>query len=239
MGIVYSDEGHHGMTLVEKADRFSEWMYSEIKPYLHGNIIEIGSGIGIFSSKVIRDFRGSKIVVSDIDPHYVQHLTERFKSNKNVSAIRLDFSKSTDFKQVKHRADSVFALNVLEHVKDDVGALNNAYDLLAKGGTCIILVPAHKFLFNSLDKVMGHYRRYTKKELVQTVAKTKFKVKRVFYFNFFSIFGWYLNGNILRKTTILESGMGLLNLLVPFLRFFEKHLLRQMLGLSLIIVLEK
>ncbi|MCK5333846.1 MAG: class I SAM-dependent methyltransferase [Candidatus Aenigmarchaeota archaeon] len=236
---IYSRDGNQNLKTIENADKFTDWMYSEVKPYLCKNILEVGSGIGTYSEKLARDFKDSKITVSDIDTKYVNNLKTRFRNNKNISCIKLNLENRSDFKNIKHKVDSAIALNVIEHIEDDVGALNKMYALLEKNGRFVVLVPAHKFLYNCLDESLGHHRRYTKEEMIQKVSMTKFKINKIFYFNFISIFGWYLNGNILKKTIINKNKMKFLNALVPGLKFFEKKILRNKIGLSLIVVLEK
>ncbi|MFQ5620443.1 MAG: class I SAM-dependent methyltransferase [Candidatus Nanoarchaeia archaeon] len=229
----YSDEGRKNLEIAERANKFVLWMYDEIKPFLKGNVIEIGSGRGTFSEYLAKDF--DSITLCDIDSKYVNSLKERYK----CPVYRMDISNEEDCKKIKSKADSAFSLNVFEHIEDDVKAMNNVYSLLNDGGTFVILVPAHQFLYNSMDKVIGHHRRYSKKMLLNKVAQTPFKVKKIFYFNVLSILGWYINGNILKKRTVNESAMGILNKIVPCLKFVEKYILRKTMGLSVIAVLEK
>jgi 2-polyprenyl-3-methyl-5-hydroxy-6-metoxy-1,4-benzoquinol methylase len=54
----------------------------------------------------------------------------------------------------------VLCINVLEHTEDDVAALRNAYALLPGGGRVIVFVPADRSLYGSLDRSVGHLRRY-------------------------------------------------------------------------------
>lgn len=238
----YPEEGSKHLSKVKKAQNFTDWMYQEIKPFLFGNILEVGSGIGTYSEKVVKDFPGSEIILSDIDKEYVDSLKRKFGSKKNVSAVKLDLNSDTDFQKLKNHREKInciYALNVLEHVKDDIKALNEIYDLLEPGGKLIILVPAHKFLFNCIDKGVGHYRRYTRKEVVKKIAKTQFKIEKIFFFNSLSILGWYVNGNILKKSIVSEEAIDFFNKLVPCLSFVEKNLFRKRIGISLIFILKK
>lgn len=235
----YSKEGNKNLSIIDKFPNFTNWMYSEIKPYLTGDILEVGSGLGTYSEKIVKDFKNSKIILSDIDYKYLKELKVKFKHKKNITITKLDLSNFHDFKKLNQKLDSVFALNVLEHIEDDISTLNNIYKILRKKGKSIILVPAHKFLFNCIDSSIGHYRRYSKKEIIEKISKTKFKIKKIFYFNFLSIFGWYINGNILKKKIVNENAIGVLNKIVPFLKFFEKYILMKKIGISLIIILEK
>lgn len=232
------DDGDKNLRLVKKQNNFCDWMYSEIKPYLRGDILEIGSGLGTYSEKITKDSKNYKIFLSDINDDYLKKLKKIFQ-NQRINCIKLNLEKREDFLKIEQKFDSIIALNVLEHIKDDVGVLNYLYDLLRPQGRLIILVPAHKFLFNTIDTAIGHRRRYTKKEIKQKVAQTKFKIKKTFYFNAFSILGWYLNGNILKKGVLNEGVLVLFNKIVPLLKFIEKYLFFKKIGISLIAVLEK
>lgn len=233
----YSLQGKENLEILSRADNFTDWMYLEIKPFLKGNILEIGSGTGTYSKKIINDFIDKKIVLSDIDDDYIVDLKKY--ENDRVFVYKINFENEKDLKNINISIDSVVALNVLEHVRDDVRALKNIYNKLASGGRLVVLVPAHKFLFNSIDRGVDHYRRYSKKDLLEKISQTGFKIKKISYFNFLSIFGWFWTGNILKRNAINERAVTFFDKLVPFLRFFEKYLLRNKMGISLIAVLEK
>lgn len=233
----YSNVGSKNLEILNENKNFTDWMYSEIKPHISGNILEIGSGIGTYSKKIIKDYKKSKILLSDIDSNFISNLKKRYKTHKNIKVIKLDIEKT---KVLKYKnINTIIALNVLEHIKDDGGALNNLYNYLAPGGTAIILVPAHKKLYNCIDKAVGHYRRYQKKELINKINKTKFKLKEIKYFNFVSIFGWYVNGTILKKAIINKDATKILNWGIPLFKFFDKNVILNKMGISLIVVLEK
>lgn len=233
----YSSQGKENLEVLSRADNFTDWMYSEIKPFLKGNILEIGSGMGTYSKKIINDFRGSKIVLSDIDEGYINDLKKN--ENGDVSVLKINIENEQDFKNISIPVNSVFALNVLEHVQNDEQALKNIYRKLSPGGRLVILVPAHKFLFNEIDKGVDHFRRYSKKDILEKVSRTGFRLNKIFYFNFPSMFGWYWTGNIMKRSAISGGSVALFDKLVPFLRFFEKYILRNKIGISLIAVLEK
>ncbi len=234
----YSHEGDANLDIIEKADKYTDWMYGEIRPFLRGNILELGSGRGTYSKKIITDFPRNSIILSDIDPAYVSTLKKNL-ANDHVSALRIDLGHTEDFSQLTLGIDSAIALNVLEHVQDDVLALKNVHKTLNPGGTFIVNVPAHMFLFNRIDKSLGHYRRYSKSEIMRKAALAGFKVRKVFYFNFPLMFGWYWNGNILKSEVFNEPATKIFNLMVPAIRIFEKYLLGKKMGAALIIVLEK
>ena len=234
----YSSVGDRNLHSVGSSERFTEWMYAQIKPHLHGSILEIGSGTGTYSEKLVHGFPNTRIVLTDFDPSYVNALQVKYKS-PTVKAQLLDFGSAESFAALGESFDSAFALNVLEHVEDDVQALANVYENLKPGGTFVVLVPAHPFLYNCMDEAVGHYRRYTKQVLIDKARRAGFEVKKIFYFNFLSIPGWYVNGTLLRKSTIGGGLMRIYDVLIPGMRFAEKYVFRQTLGISLIAVLKK
>jgi len=239
-GVAYSEEGHQNLLLAEKrAGQYYNWIYEEIRPFLSGDIFEIGSGIGACSKLIVCDNPGSRIILSDGDPRCVTALRERFEGHRNVRCLLIDITNKSDLRSLEYKPDCAIAINVLEHIKDDVAALNNVYDVLNRGGHFVLLVPAHKFLYNCLDEAIGHYRRYTMEELKRKVSQTEFRLIKTFYFNFSSIIVWYMNGNLLHKTVMSESVFSAGNNLIPAVKFFERYIIRKKLGISLIAVLKK
>ena len=235
----YSDVGDKNLQVTEKANRFVNWMYREVKPFLSGSILEIGSGLGVYSEKLAADFPAQALILSDIDDRYLAALRERFAGRPSVQVRKMDLANEADMNGLESSVDTVIALNVLEHIKDDLGALRNVYKVLRPGGQFVILVPAHPWLFNCIDRAINHERRYTKKSLTALVAQTPFRMDKLFYFNALAMVGWFVNGHLFKKSVIHEGSMSLFNALVPILAWVEKHLLRQKIGISLIAVVKK
>lgn len=227
------------LAILSKMERFSDWMYSQIRPYLGGRILEIGSGQGTYSERVVRDFPESDITLSDMDERYLAVLRERFAGARRVSVISLDMSRADHFRAHWESFDRIFALNVLEHIEDDVGALKNIADALRPGGKAIILVPAHHFLFNRLDTSAGHYRRYGKEELQKKMAMAGLRAEESFYFNAVSLPGWFFYGKVLGRRVIPASTPAILEPLIPLVSRFEKAVLKRRIGISLVTVASK
>lgn len=61
--------------------------------------------------------------------------------------------------------DLVAALDVLEHVDDDVASLAALVRLAKPGGSIIVTVPAHQLLWGSHDRRLHHMRRYGRRQL--------------------------------------------------------------------------
>jgi len=78
--------------------------------------------------------------------------------------------------------DVITALDVIEHIKDDVMILKKLKELLKSKGILIITVPAFQFLWSEHDVAVSHFRRYNKSTLINVLQKSGFKIIRISYF---------------------------------------------------------
>ncbi len=233
-------EGFETLDVISEADNFNDWMYNTIKPYCKGKILEIGSGLGNISSYFIKD--NFNIFLTDIRDNYCDELKRKFSTNKNVIGIEnidlVDPDFDTKYAQHLNSFDTVFALNVIEHIEDDTLAIKNCKKLLSKGGRLIILVPAYQKLYNTFDKELYHYRRYTSKQMENIFSKNEITIKKSFYFNFLGIFGWYISGKMMHKKIIPKSQMNFYNKIVFIAKILDIISLKKI-GLSSIVIGEK
>jgi hypothetical protein len=122
---------------------------------------------------------------------------------------------------------------VIEHIKDDRLAVENMIHSLPVGGYLCVLVPAMPFLFGTLDKLDGHFRRYTRHSLVEKFQGLPANVVRTYYFNFFGVPGWFVKGRVLKQTTHTDDNYKIMNTLLPFVRPLEQFW-RPPIGMSVI-----
>lgn len=233
-------EGRATLEAIAGANRFNTWMYDTIAPHCKGKILEIGSGIGNISALFLKDKQ--QLVLSDLRHTYIEKLKHQFTASTQPCGVyRLDLvlpDFDTAYAEHIGTYDTVFALNVIEHIEDDILALLNIYKMLKPGGKVVILVPSYQWLFNSFDVALGHYRRYTTQMMSERQEKAGFKVVHKQYFNTAGIAGWFLSGNILKKKVIPAGQMGLYNKLVPVFKQIDKLVFNSF-GLSSIVVGEK
>jgi SAM-dependent methyltransferase len=233
-------EGLRTLETIARADKFNRWMFETIYPFCKGRILEIGSGIGNISQFFLNE--NATVTLSDIRENYCNHLKLRFSDAATLEDVLLinltDPEFEAKYRHYEKRFDTVFALNVLEHIKEDVLALKNCKYLLKDEGTLLILVPAFQSLYCSFDQELGHYRRYTRKSLGRVYKENQLHIEYSRYFNAMGILGWIFSGKILKKKTIPERQMGMYNKLVPVFRIIDKIFL-QIIGLSVILVGKK
>lgn len=231
--------GKEILNVIAGANCFNHWMYQTIKPYITGNTLEIGSGIGNLSAFFLKD--NISITLSDTEQEYIEILKKKFGGNKNLkSIISINLEHSSLEKthpDLKEKFDTVFLLNVLEHINDDHLAINNIHFLLKPGGIIVILTPAYPFLFSKLDLALGHHRRYTTGKLKLLLSESGLISIKSFYFNLLGIPAW-VYGKIFCLKTIPAGEMRLFNRIVPIARLIDKITFRKA-GLSAIIVGKK
>ncbi len=87
---------------------------------------------------------------------------------------------------------TIYSSNVLEHISNDMGAIRDFYDNLSTGGVVKILVPARMEIYSNMDKNVGHYRRYDKKDLVSKFTSAGFEVSYCRYFDFLGYFAAFI-----------------------------------------------
>lgn len=222
------------LEVLEGADRYNGWISERIMPYITSPALEIGAGTGNISSF----FQNlNSLTLTDSDEALVKKLKARFSEKKNISTELLDIQR--DFSQIKNKFNTIFSINVLEHIKDDTLALRNMNKLLNKKGKVVILVPAKKIAFTNLDKDLGHFRRYEKQELYEKMEASGFKVQSISYFNVLGLLSWIVRDKISRGSKNLSPfQVKIFDMIVPVLKGIEPKN-RLPLGISLIGIGEK
>jgi ubiquinone/menaquinone biosynthesis C-methylase UbiE len=72
--------------------------------------------------------------------------------------------------------DAVVSANLLEHVPDDKQALGEIFRMLRPGGRAAIVVPVDPSCYDYYDRLLGHERRYARRELASKGAAVGLKV---------------------------------------------------------------
>jgi SAM-dependent methyltransferase len=234
--VIYQRDEYGSQILVRlsRAPRFNAWMAETIRRYCGQRLLEIGSGVGNLTRKLVPR---TQYVASDINPLYLDALAGLSKERPYLKASYCDVTDIASFPRLESGFDTVVCLNVIEHLESDRGALSNIRSVLAAGGTAVILVPHNQWNYGTLDVVLGHYRRYSKESLRQVAEDAGFLVRDILEFNRVGTPAWFLNGKILRRRTFGLFQIWVLDTLTPLFRKIDSSL--PFPGLSLIAVLER
>ena len=189
-------------------------MFDRLRRWIGRRVLEIGSGIGNLSAFLVERER---VVLTDTREEYLSRLRARFGGRPNIAVARLYLPNEHNLVGGE-RFDTVICLNVLEHVADHRGSLVAIRTLLAPSGRLVLLVPALPALFGTMDRALGHHRRYTRTGLLELLRATGFRVPHIEYFNIAGILGWWWAGRVLRRETIPVGSLKLYDALVPLFR---------------------
>src|SRR5262249_3096823 len=87
-------------------------------------------------------------------------------------------------------------------VENDRAALRNIHRTLVPGGRAIILVPHDQRIYGTLDRVLGHFRRYSHEELRIRMEEAGFRVETILDFNRISRPAWHFSGRVLKRENL-------------------------------------
>lgn len=217
---------------MSQAQWYNRWTLKKFIPYLKGDILEVGFGIGNFTKELTRF---GNVFAIDIDKEHIKDTTELLEGKAKVGLGDIEKGKYFFNERI---FDSVVCINVLEHIQDDDKALNNIYSLLKNEGYLILLVPAHKFLFGEIDKSIGHFRRYNKKSLITILKNKGFKTEKVRLINMIGAIGWLISSKFFSENSVGENKIKVFNFIAPITLtmedFFEPPF-----GTSILVIAKK
>jgi SAM-dependent methyltransferase len=138
-------------------------------------ILDVGCGTGTMLTHLARYGKAQGI---DVDEEAIGYCRER-----GLADVRLGAAEHLPFDDGSF--DLVTALDVVEHLDDDVAALREIWRVLRPGGQILMTVPAHRFMWGDQDEVNLHKRRYVAAEVRDRLKAAGFEVDRVSYINAF------------------------------------------------------
>ncbi len=225
-------EVHDSLETLAGLYAYNHWFYSRLYPFLHGSICDIGCGTGTFIQFLLNYER-----VVGLEPYAVSlnAARGRFRPHRNVEFVQAWLADCPNEKLPPEAFDTVVCLRVLDALEDDRDALARMRQLCRPGGNVVIVAAAHKSAYGSLDRALGHRRRYNRRTLSRVFQAAGLTVTRSFYMNALGYFGWLWQSRILGRKRIPLGGARMLNRLVPFLDAFER-LISPPFGQSIVMV---
>jgi len=140
-----------------------------------GGVLEFGAGTG-FLADIWKSTTGQAPECVEIDSALIAKIRAR------------GFICFPSIDECPKKYDAIYTSNVLEHIEDDVAALKVLSEHMTSGAKIGIYVPAIPILFSDMDRSVGHFRRYKRRELIDKVTQAGFEVKTCFYDDFIGFF---------------------------------------------------
>ena len=179
---------------IEEARRYGEHVFTLFRPFIGRRVLEVGAGIGTMSRKLVR----SADLVVGIEPNAncLARLESAMHGEPKFTMLSCHLEECDLDDLRRKQLDTIYCVNVLEHIEDDVAALRMFKELIVPGGHVLIYVPAVQAAYGPLDAELGHHRRYGKRTLSAAFAAAGLDLIRLKYANPIGLIGWMYNSHV-------------------------------------------
>ena len=188
---------------MESASNYNKHIFNKICAQIDTkNVVDFGAGFGYFCDYLISN--GKKVIAVEINEEAVKRLkAKKYKVYRSLNDV-----------SIKNK--TIVSLNVLEHIEDDKKAIKKFYNFMNSGEKIILYLPVSMIVWSKLDVLVNHYRRYSKKDIVQKLKSAGFRVTSVEYVDFI---GWL----VLLVMRILKVKIGFDETRI---KFYDKYVFR-------------
>jgi methyltransferase family protein len=160
------------------ATRWKGYWSSCVRPFLTGDVLEVGVGIGantpLLTPNAVRSW-----TCLEPDGKLAERAAVALKSAPTTSGCKV-LVGTTQTLAKDLRFNALLYIDVLEHIEQDKEELERAATFLTTGGSLIVLSPAHQWLYTAFDKSIGHFRRYDRASLAACTPDAC-RLKRLWY----------------------------------------------------------
>ena len=162
-GFTYS--GVDNLEAMQHATNYNRYLTDLVNRYVDGtDVLDFGAGAGTFAESVSHN----RARVSCLEPDAglrTQLTNDGFETFAELADVPCN------------SLDSIYTLNVLEHIEDDQAALTELAGRLRDNGRLVVYVPAFTVLYSAMDHKVGHYRRYEREGLAEKLEAAGFKIR--------------------------------------------------------------
>ncbi|MFC1571228.1 class I SAM-dependent methyltransferase [Candidatus Margulisiibacteriota bacterium] len=197
------------------------------------NVLEIGCGKATFLRELAK--KGIQCEGIDFSKNCLAAAKEICRGY-NVNLFYGDFMEY----HFDKKYDCIVLSGVIEHIADDKLCLLKVKDLLVAGGQIVLLTSAHPFLYSCFDRVVNHYRRYSKRQLLKLLRSAGLSLKSIRYWDMLA-FPYLLLVRLFERILLNEAELNKMSqnrIFMWWFRHFENRLSFP-LGVNLIAVAKK
>lgn len=220
------------LDLFATAENWKSYFARLLTPYISGDVLEVGAGIG-GTTRVLQRARHSSWTCLEPDMALASRLSGWATEQAASERPRLAVGTARAF--AEESFDTVLYIDVMEHIEDDLGETRRAARLLRPGGRLVVLSPAHQWLYSPFDESIGHFRRYGARHLSRVVSAS-LRVEKLFFADSAGLLASAANRFLLREALPTRRQISFWDgVLVPLSRALDP-LTGRRLGKSLICV---
>ena len=217
------------------AKNYHDWIMEEFYPFIGDYVAEVGAGTGEIS-KLICKHPVSKFVGFEPSENMFPLLKTNLEDYKNIDVVNSCFGEACG--KYENKFDSIFYINVLEHIQDDKKELEYIRYALKDKGYLLIFVPAIPWLYSRLDGLLGHFKRYRKNELGQMIENAGFDLVKIKYFDIAGIVPWYVVYVLMKRVMTTNNVYQYDRYVVPLMKRLES-IVSPPIGKNILLVAKK
>lgn len=184
------------LDLFANATNWKSYWSKRIGPFLSGDVLEVGAGIGS-NTPFFSNCNHGRWVCLEPDPQLSARLRRRLEELGPDNRFEIACGTLDTLAEGRH-FDTIVYIDVLEHIEDDIAELNMASNHLRPGGRIIVLSPAHSWLFSKFDAACGHFRRYNR-SMFRKMSLQGLSIERLFYLDSAGMIASVANGVLLKQ----------------------------------------
>ena len=180
------------LELFRHAQRWKAYWSSLVRPWIGGDVLEVGAGIGA-NTTILQTARVRSWRCLEPDPE----LARQAKS-ATAGVPHCSVAVATVATDAARQYDTIVYIDVLEHIERDRDELARAASILRPTGHLIVLAPAWQGLYSPFDKAIGHYRRYNRAAL-RAKSPAGCRLEQMAYLDSVGVMLSLLNRTVARK----------------------------------------
>ena len=206
-------------------------------------IFDVGCGMGITLTALHQKGEVYGMDFESDAVEYCQMLFDQDYSEEHIKVGSLPYNIP-----FQEEFNTIVALDVLEHIEDDVAALSELFKHTKVGGNLLLTVPALMSMWSGNDVLNHHYRRYEYEELKEKIEDAGYEIKKISYYNSYLFLPAYLVRKIKNILKITSSDANInakdswINRLLGYIFRSETRKLKKgnfKIGVSLIVIAQK
>jgi SAM-dependent methyltransferase len=211
--------GGSELGLFAAMENWKTYLSRQIRPFLRGDILEVGAGIGS-NIRFLEDGGNGRWVCLEPDADLHRQLLKNIAEAD--SRRKYDAICGTLATLAGQQFDTIIYIEVLEHIANDREELNEAASHLRNGGRLIVVAPAHQLLFSAFDVAIGHFRRYNR-AMVRNLTPASLQLEQIKYLDCVGMILSAANAFILRQSMPTKAQLGFWDgWMVPLSRLFDR-----------------
>lgn len=221
------------LSLFAAARNWKAYWSSRVRPFIVGDVIEVGAGIGSNTS-FLDSGDTNRWVCLEPDQLLLAQLSETLKQ-RTINSHYETVCGTLQTLHADQQFDTIIYIDVLEHIDNDREELTTAASHLRPDGRIIVLSPAHQWLFTPFDAAIGHFRRYNR-TMLRTITPACLNLEQVLYLDSAGLAASFANLLLLRQSMPTKEQLRFWDQwIIPISRILDR-VLRYSVGKSIVAV---